>query len=96
MCPTIFTGFTVDGMTICVRYRWGKLCIRMDSRDPAPNGGGSGKSIYEKQLDPAGLDGAMYYDQLKDLTSDIIDWPDELSPTTYNPAEDVWLENTLD
>jgi len=95
MCPTIFTGTTADGMTVYARYRWGILSIRIDTRDTPPNGGASGKSIYEKQLDSTGLDGALYYDQLKDLTSDIIDWPDELSPKAYTSVEDICLDDQL-
>lgn len=79
-------------MTVYARYRWGMLSIRIDPRDTPPNGGASGKSIYEKQLDSTGLDGALYYDQLKDLTSDIIKWPAELTPKSYNDEADPWLD----
>jgi len=84
LCPTLFVGITDDGATIYVRYRWGRLSIRIDSRDPAPNGGAEGRQIYAEKLDPTGLDGAMSYEELREITADWIDWPDELSRKTYD------------
>lgn len=79
-------------MTVYARYRWGILSIRIDPRDTPPNGGASGKSIYEKQLDPKGLAGAMYFDELQQHTSEIIEWPAELTPKSYNDETDPWLD----
>ncbi len=84
MCPTTFTGRTADGCTIYARYRWGILSVRIDWRDPAPHGGAGGAWILEKQLDPKGLAGAMYFDELKQHTSEIIEWPDELTPRSFD------------
>jgi hypothetical protein len=87
MCPTTFTGRTADGCTVYARYRWGILSVRVDPRDPAPHGGAGGVWILEKQLDPEGLAGAMYFDELKILTAEIIEWPDELTPLTFDEDE---------
>lgn len=38
----------------------------------------------DKQIDPAGIDGAMNYDELRELTTDLIEWPVELSPKTFD------------
>lgn len=87
MCPTIVTGRTADGLTVYARYRWGKLSVRVDSRDPAPDGGAGGVWILERQIDPEGLDGAMDFDELKIHTAESIEWPDEITPLTFDEDE---------
>lgn len=89
MCPTIVSGTTDDGATVYVRYRFGRLSIRMDSRTPAPNGGSGGRRIYEEKLDLKGLDGWLEYDDLRKITADWIEWPDGLTPRTYDEADDI-------
>ena len=91
MCPTIITGTTDDGTTVYVRYRWGRLSVRVDTRDPVPQGGAAGVWIIENQLVPEGLDGCLSYDELRELTADLIEWPDELTPRIYD-ENDTWLE----
>lgn len=89
MCPTIIKGETEDGCTVYARYRWGHLSVRVDSRNPAPHSGAAGASIMERQLDPEGLDGWLDYEELRAITANLIIWPAELTPRTYdetNPA----------
>lgn len=87
MCPTLVTGTTDDGWTVYARYRWGMLSIRLDPRNPAPHSGAEGTWIMAKQLDPAGLDGCMSYEKLREITADIIDWPAEITPKIFDDNE---------
>ncbi len=91
MCPTIILGKTTDGWTVYARYRWGHLSVRVDPRDPTPHGGADGAWIMEKQLDPEGLDGCLDYDELREITADIIEWPSGISPGSFD-VNDAWLE----
>lgn len=84
LCPTIFVGVTNDGCTVYCRYRWGRLSVRIDPRDPPPHGGAAGEWILDQQIDPNGLDGDMSYEQLQTLTADLIEWPAELSEKPYD------------
>jgi hypothetical protein len=100
MCPTIIVGTSTEGETVYVRYRWGRLTVRIDPRDPAPNGGAAGVWIMFKELDVEGLAGCISYDEIRELTSEMIDWPEELSPMPPNQTDDdqSWLgpPNPLD
>jgi hypothetical protein len=87
MCPTIITGTTTEGATIYVRYRWGRLVIRLDHQNPPILGGAAGTWILDKQLDPEGIDGCLTYEALREHTAEIIDWPEEISPKTYGNTE---------
>lgn len=91
MCPTVIIGRTVEGGTVYCRYRWGQLRVSCDHRNPAPHGGAAGQWLMVKQLDPEGLNGCLYYEELRELTADIIEWPDELSPQVFD-ENDTWLE----
>lgn len=91
MCPTVIVGITDDGSTIYCRYRWGRLVIRLDPRDPAPHGGAAGVWILDKQLDPEGIYGCLSYDELRELTANLIEWPAEILPKCFDD-DDAWLE----
>lgn len=84
LCPTVVVGITADGWTVYCRYRWGHLSVRLDPRDPPPLGGAAGRWILNQQIDPGGLDGSMEYEELQALTADLIEWPAELTPKTYD------------
>lgn len=84
LCPTVFIGTTVDGWTVYCRYRWGRLSVRVDLRDPPPHGGAAGRWIVDKQIDPTGIEGDMSYDELRTLTAEIIGWPAELTAKPYD------------
>ncbi len=83
ICPTIICGVTDNGWIICARYMWGHLSIRIDNPNPLPNRI-NGYWIYNKQLDPSELDDCISYDDLREITEDMIKWPDE--PTQTRPA----------
>jgi hypothetical protein len=87
MCPTIVIGTTDDGWAVYCRYRWGMLSIRLDPRNPPPRSGAAGQWIMVKQLDPAGLNGCLDYEEIRELTADIIEWPAELTPLTYEGTD---------
>ena len=94
MCPTILIGTTDDALTVYVRYRWGMLSIRLDPRSPSPHGGAAGVWIKFKQLDPEGLAGFLSYEEIKDLTDEMIEWPEETSPLPPDENDDdenQWL-----
>ncbi len=88
MCPTVVCGVTTEGETIRARYRWGRLVIRLDPRD-SPLGGAGGAWIMDEQLDPEGLAGCLTYDEIREITADIIDWPDELSLKIFDEDKDT-------
>lgn len=91
MCPYTIAGITTKGWTVYARYRWGLLSVRIDERDPAPFSGAAGVWILAKQIDPKGLDGWMTYEELKQHTTEIISWPDELSPRNNGDGDDFLL-----
>lgn len=91
LCPAVYVGRTNDGATVYARYRWGRLSVRLDHRDPPILGGAAGRWIIDEQLDPNGLDGSLEYDTLREITADIITWPDDLTPKTYDESES-WLD----
>lgn len=90
-CPTVYVGTTDDGKTIRARYRFGRLVIRLDARNPAPDGGAGGAWIYDQQLDPEGIDGSLDYAALREITTDSIDWPDELTARKYDEDDIIDL-----
>lgn len=79
MCPTTIIGNTATGLTVYARYRWGCLSVRVDPRDPAPHGGAWGLIIYEAQLGESD-DGVMEYEELRNHTQNVVEWPDQHSP----------------
>lgn len=93
--PTVISGRTNDGGTICARYRWGRLVIRLDHRDPPILGGAAGRWILDKQLDPDALEGYIRYEEIRELTSELIDWPDQLTPRTYEESDADDLSDLL-
>ncbi|TAE86024.1 MAG: hypothetical protein EAZ82_12235 [Verrucomicrobia bacterium] len=87
LCPTVVVGKSDDGGTIYARYRWGRLVIRLDPSNPPPHGGAAGAWIMDQQLDPEGLAGCISYDEIRELTSELIEWPDELTPRPRRESE---------
>jgi len=86
MCPSIFIGKTADGWTVYARFRWGHLSVRVDPRDPPPFYGAAGEWIISEMIDDEG-GGCMDYDELRQHTADIIEWPAELSPRPPDEGE---------
>ena len=88
MCPAVYVGTTDDGGTVYARYRWGRLVIRLDHRDPPILGGAAGRWILDKQLDPDGLAGCISYEELRELTAELVEWPNELTPRKFDDDGD--------
>jgi hypothetical protein len=76
-CPNTYSGKTTNGDTIFVRYRWGHLSIRLQAGGIVDDSEGSnGESVFE--LDYGGkFDGILGYEELRNLTEEIIQWPKE-------------------
>lgn len=74
MCPMTIVGKTAGGETIYARYRWGHLSVRIDSRDPPPNGGAEGTWIFSEQIGDE-YAGWISYEDLKTHTQHIVEWP---------------------
>ena len=73
-CPAQWEGYTDDDRKVYVRYRWGHLSVRLgDIGDTAEFAGIRGEEIFGKQIGED-LHGVMSYDELKELTKDIIQW----------------------
>lgn len=91
LCPTIISGQTAEGSTVYCRYRFGRLSIRIEHRKPAPSDGAEGRRIYERKIDPNGLDGQLSYDDLRKITEGWIEWPDELTPRKIDDGDVIDL-----
>lgn len=64
-CPSQWEGVTDEGKRLYIRYRWGYLRIDLDD-----------ETIYGSQVGDE-MDGYMDYKELKSLTKDILDLPEE-------------------
>ena len=78
MFPTTIVGRSTGGLTVYARYRSGCLTVRVDPRDPAPFKGAWGLQIHESIIGESD-DGIMTYDELKTLTCNQVEWPDQLN-----------------
>lgn len=87
MCPTIVSGITEEGWTVYARYRWGRLSIRIDRRESAPHGGAEGVWIFDEAIGDDPYAGWMDYEELRKITAEMIDWPDELTPKTCEASD---------
>lgn len=83
MCPATYIGFTATWHTVYARYRFGWLSVRIDPRNPAPFGGAWGLTLMQAHLgDPD--DGVMDYDELREHTKNLVEWPAVLSHRPNN------------
>lgn len=78
MCPSVYIGRTASGMTVYARYRFGRLSVRLDPRDPPPNRGVWGLRILESDIGES-MDSVLDYDELREITQNVVDWPEQLS-----------------
>jgi hypothetical protein len=78
-CPAQWEGKTESGY-VYIRFRWGSLTVRSGStiKDAI-----AGLSIFEWH-DTDSFGGFMEYDELKELTSGVLDLPDVESPEESN------------
>lgn len=73
MCPSQWEGQFEDGTYFYVRYRWGWLSISIS--EVSVQKAVVGKSLMEISYGDS-LDGLLSFDELKDLTKEIIEWSD--------------------
>jgi len=83
MCPATYIGITATSHTVYARYRYGCLSVRLDPRNPAPFGGAWWLTIMEAHFGEPD-DGHMHYDELREHTKNLVEWPAELSPRPAN------------
>ena len=77
-CPAQWEGWTDDNRQIYVRYRWGHLTVELgEIGDKAEMAAVDGEEVlsYHKDNHPYG--GYMEYDELKQITKDVISFPEE-------------------
>ena len=75
-CPSQWEGHTDDDRQIYVRYRWGNLTIEVsEPGDTEKNAAVFGELVFEAQCGD-GLSGIMSYNKLKELTKDVIEFPE--------------------
>ena len=74
-CPAQWEGKTDEGKTVYIRYRWGELTIQV-SPEPSNNiyEAVNGVEVINKQLGDS-LNGYLTYDELKNATAGIIEFP---------------------
>lgn len=75
-CPSQWEGWTEDGRPVYIRYRWGRLSVCI-----GPAGGDiwsavDGEEILGLQYGPP-IDGCLTYTELKQLTQDVLELPEE-------------------
>ena len=76
-CPTVIVGKTEDGSTVYARYRWGHLSVRSDPREDPPHGGAGGAWVFCRKYGDE-HDGCISYEELREITTGEISWPDQL------------------
>ena len=69
-CPSQWDAWVDNGDRIYVRYRWGGLTITYFGQDSKLDG----DLIFSSRVGD-GLDGVLEYNELRELTEHIIDWP---------------------
>lgn len=75
-CPSQWEGTTDDDRRVYVRYRYGRLSVKMG---PPGNhdewAGVRGDEIFADTLG-GNLDGVLTYDELGQMTAHLIQWPE--------------------
>lgn len=77
-CPAQWEGLTTDDRPIYVRYRHGYLSVRLGEKGATE--AYASPEIFGLEIGEP-LDGAMAYDELKQHTKDVVQWP------AYSPLE---------
>ena len=72
-CPSQWEGVTNDGKWVYARYRWGVLYVQVGT-DRADF---RGEIVFQGTFGNS-LDGYMKYSRLKELTKEVITWPNLL------------------
>jgi hypothetical protein len=78
-CPSQWEGKAESGY-VYIKFRWGSLTVRSGSTVEDPI---AGPSIFEWH-DADGFGGFMEYDELREITSGVLDLPDAESSEESN------------
>lgn len=63
-CPSQWEGTTINGEAIYIRYRWGRLTIRLSKPDGTiEDAVENGKLLYDKQIGD-GMDGVISLEEV--------------------------------
>ena len=90
VCPTIFVGKTDDGSTVHARYRWGCLSVMLDPLEDPPHRGAGGAWLFNQKYGEQ-YDGCISYDELREITKDEIEWPDQLDDPPPGDGDTLYL-----
>lgn len=71
-CPAQWEGRLDDGRFIYIRFRWGCLGVEVGS---TPDKAIDGETVFE-WTDTSGWNGFMKYDELKKLTTGVLQLPE--------------------
>jgi hypothetical protein len=83
-CPTEWEGITDDGRHIYVRYRFSNFSVQIaDTRRKASKG----YELFRAKIGEE-MSGTMGFDQMRDVTARIIQWPEVES----EPKPEEWTE----
>lgn len=78
-CPSQWEGRLDDGRRIYVRYRWGRLSVRVsDAPTDDTMDAVGGTEVVGVQLSD-GLDGLLTYEELGAATRGVVEWPAAVS-----------------
>ena len=77
-CPTQYEGILDNGHSIYIRYRWGKLSIRISyGKSSNVNDAVKGHEVFTATLGGS-LDGVLDDDELLRVCSNVIEFPKEI------------------
>ncbi len=74
-CPSQWEGTLDDGRMIYIRYRWGRLSVRV-SPEPTNDIGDAvrGDEIHASIVGESGWDGSITLDEVKHRVGDLLEW----------------------
>ena len=73
-CPAQWDAVTTDDIPVYIRYRWSRLSVRLGDKDGPMKSAVMGEEIFSKEMDSTGLSGVMSFDELCEITKDIIEF----------------------
>ena len=86
-CPAQWDAVTTDDIPVYIRYRWSRLSVRLGDKDGPMKSAVMGEEIFSKEMDSTGLSGVMSFDELCEITKDIIEFPKENIIANENDAK---------
>jgi len=91
-CPAQWDAVTTDNIPVYIRYRWSYLSVRLGDKDGPIKSAVMGEEIFGKETDSTGLSGVMSFDELREITKDVIEFPKE--NTTANENDARWFDRS--